>query len=77
MIKCKKCMDGGIVNYQWSIVNSEKSGKEDFGDSDIIGDYETPSEYEPSKPQPRRRPDDDDVDYEPSDNEVCMHIHSK
>jgi hypothetical protein len=48
----------------------------DSGDSAIIADYETPSEYEPSEPRPHRRPEDDDVDYEPSDNEVCMHIHS-
>jgi hypothetical protein len=67
---------GGIVNYLWSNVNSEESGEEDSSDSAIIGDYETPFEYEPSKPRPRRRPENDDVDYEPSDNEVCMHIHS-
>jgi hypothetical protein len=42
----------------------------------VIGDYEIPSEYEPSEPRVRRRPEDDDVDYEPSDNEVRMHIHS-
>jgi hypothetical protein len=70
-------MYGGIVNYLWSIVNSEESSEQDSGDSAIIGDYGTPSEYEPSKPRPRRHPDDDDVDYEQSDNEVCMHIHSK
>jgi hypothetical protein len=74
MINCKKY--GGIVNYIWSNVHSEESGEEESNDSDIIGDYETPSEYEPSEPRPRRRPEDDDVDYEPSDNEVFMHIHS-
>jgi hypothetical protein len=71
---CKKY--GGIVNYLWSNVNSEESGEEESSDSGIIGDYETPFEYEPSEPRPRRRPKDDDVDYEPSNNEVCMHIHS-
>jgi hypothetical protein len=74
IINCKKY--GGIVNYLWSNVNSEQSREEESSDSGIIGDYETPSEYEPSEPRPRRRPEDDDVDYKPSDNEVCMHIHS-
>jgi hypothetical protein len=64
------------MDYLWSNVNSEQSGEKESSDSGIIRDYETPSEYEPSKPRPRRRPEDDDVDYEPSDNEVCMHIHS-
>ena len=46
--------------------------------SDFNGDYETLPEYEPSVPWPRRCPYDDDLDYEPSeDNEVCMHIHYK
>jgi hypothetical protein len=74
MINCKKY--GGIVNYLWSIVNSKESGEEDSSDNAIIGDYETPSEYELSEPRPRRRPEDDDVDYKPNDNEVCMHIRS-
>jgi hypothetical protein len=74
MINCKKY--GGIVNYLWSNVNSEQSGEEESNDSGIIGDYETPSEYESSEPRPHRHPEDDDVDYKPSDNEVCMHIHS-
>jgi hypothetical protein len=39
--------------------------EEESSDSGIIGDYETPSEYEPSEPRPRRCPEDDDVDYEP------------
>jgi hypothetical protein len=56
--------------------NEHGAGEEESSDSGIIGDYETPSEYEPSEPRPRRRPEDDDVDYEPSDNEVRMHIHS-
>jgi hypothetical protein len=60
----------------WWIVNSEESGEENSSDSAIIGDYETPSEYEPSEPRPHRRVEDDDVDYEHSDNEICMHIHS-
>jgi hypothetical protein len=64
------------MDYLWSNVNSEQSGEEESSDSGIIGDNETPSEYEPSEPRPCRRPEDDDVDYEPSDNEVCMHIHS-
>jgi hypothetical protein len=64
------------MDYLWSNVNSEQSGEEESSDSDIIGDYETPSEYKPSEPRPRRRPEDDDVDYEPSDNEVCRNIHS-
>jgi hypothetical protein len=64
------------MDYLWSNVNSEQSGEEESSDSDIIRDYETPSEYEPSEPRPRRRPEDDDVDYEPSDNEVRRHIHS-
>jgi hypothetical protein len=59
MINCKKY--GGIVNYLWSNVNSEQSGEEESSDSGIIGDYETPSMYEPSEPRPRRRPEDDDV----------------
>jgi hypothetical protein len=63
------------MDYVWSNVNSEQSREEESSDSGIIGDYETPSEYEPSEPRPRRRPEDDDVDYEPSDK-VCMHIHS-
>jgi hypothetical protein len=71
MINCKKYE--GIVNYLWSNVNSEQSGEEESNDGVIIGDYETPSEYEP---RPRRRSEDDDVDYEPNDDEVCMHIHS-
>jgi hypothetical protein len=62
------------MDYLWSNVNSEQSGEEESSDSGIIGDYETPSEYE--VPRPRRHPEDDDFDYEPSDNEVCMHIHS-
>jgi hypothetical protein len=74
MINCKKYR--GIVNYLWSNVNSEESGEHDSTDSAIIGDYETPSEYEPSEPRPRRHPKDDDVDYKSSDNEVCMHIYS-
>jgi hypothetical protein len=55
------------LGYLWSNVNSEQSGEEESSDSGIIGDYETPSEYEPREPWPRRRPEDDDVDYEPSD----------
>jgi hypothetical protein len=73
MINCKKY--GVIVNYLWSNVNTEQPGEEESSDSGIIGDYETSSEYERSEPRPRRRPEEDDVDYEPSDNEVCMHIH--
>jgi hypothetical protein len=65
------------MDYLWSNVNNEQSGEEESSDSGIIGDYETPSEYEPSEPRPRRCPEDDDVDYESSDNEVCRHIHSK
>jgi hypothetical protein len=64
------------MDYLWSNVNSEQSSEEESSDSGIIGDYVTPSEYEPSEPRPRRRPEDDDVEYEPSDNEVCMHIDS-
>jgi hypothetical protein len=74
MINCK--IYGGIVNHLWSNVKSEQSAEEGSSDSGIIGDYETPSEYEPSEPRPRRHPEDNDVNYEPSDNEVCMHIYS-
>jgi hypothetical protein len=65
-MNCKKY--GGIVNYLWPNVSCEESGDEDSSDSAIIEDYETPSEYEPSEPRPRRCPEDDDIDYEPSDN---------
>jgi hypothetical protein len=68
---------GGIVNYLWSTINSVESGEEDSGDSAIIGDYETPSAYKPREAWPRRHPDDDDLDYEPSDNKVYMHISLK
>jgi hypothetical protein len=64
------------MDYLWSNVNREQSGEEESSDSGIIGDYETPSEYEPCEPRPRRRLEDEDVDCKPSDNEVCMHIHS-
>jgi hypothetical protein len=55
------------MDYLWSNVNSEQSSEEESSDSGIIGDYETPSEYEPIEPRPRRRPEDDDVDYKPRD----------
>jgi hypothetical protein len=50
------------MDYLWSNVNSELSSEEESSDSGIIGDYETPSEYERSEPRPQKRLEDDDVD---------------
>ena len=59
-----------FVNY--NLYTSLESSE----DESEFQDYLTPNEYEPSVPRPRRRPDDDDIDYNPSaDEQVCIHIH--
>ena len=60
-----------FVNY--NLYTSLESSE----DESEFQDYLTPDEYEPSVPRPCRRPDNDDIDYNPSaDEQVCIYTHS-